>query len=188
MQIADVDSDIKKMLTESKISSSMRSLESCEWIVYEKQGKKIVGAVGIGGIFHTSSIQINEDFRSQGIGKRIQTALVNEAKKRNYSFITVFVDPRNEASTKLHNSVGYKTIFRINYSKEIIQDVKIIILKPKGKIIKKILTCFNTKIGIFFLACTLKITRPLFKRVLGYNEENIPLPSIKEILGNFEKI
>ena len=117
MQIADVDSDIKKMLIESKISSSMRSLESCEWIVYEKQGKKIVGAVGIGGIFHASSIQINEDFRSQGIGKRIQTALVNEAKKRNYSFITVFVDPRNEASTKLHNSVGYKTIFRINYSK-----------------------------------------------------------------------
>ena len=115
MQIADVDSDIKKMLIESKISSSMRSLESCEWIVYEKQGKKIVGAVGIGGIFHTSSIQINEDFRSQGIGKRIQTALVNEAKKRNYSFITVFVDPRNEASTKLHNSVGYKTIFRINW-------------------------------------------------------------------------
>ena len=64
MQIADVDSDIKKMLIESKISSSMRSLESCEWIVYEKQGKKIVGAVGIGGIFHASSIQINEDFRS----------------------------------------------------------------------------------------------------------------------------
>lgn len=188
MQIADVDSDIKKMLIESKISSSMRSLESCEWIVYEKQGKKIVGAVGIGGIFHTSSIQINEDFRSQGIGKRIQTALVNEAKKRNYSFITVFVDPRNEASTKLHNSVGYKTIFRINYSKEIIQDVKIIILKPKGKIIKKILTCLNTKIGIFFLACILKTSRSLFKKMIAYNEEQVPIPDIKWIIKKFEKI
>ena len=48
----------------------------------------------------------------------------------------------------------------------------------KGKIIKKFLSCFNSKTGIFFLACALKITKPLFKKVLSYNEENIPSPSI----------
>jgi len=188
MRIVNVDNNIIKELRKCGISTKMRSLESCEWVVLEEIDGIIIGAAGLGGLFHVSGIQILEIHAGKGIGKRLQNELINESKRRGYSFILVFNDPRNIHSERLHNSLGYERIFRINYSKEIIQDVKIIILKPKGKIIKKILTCFNTKIGIFFLACTLKITRPLFKRVLGYNEENIPLLSIKEILGSFEKI
>ena len=83
---------------------------------------------------------------------------------------------------------NYDTVFRIHYSNEKILDVKIIVLRPMGKIIKKFLSCFNSKIGIFFLACALKITKPLFKKLLSYNEENTPSLSIKTIIKNFQKI
>ena len=118
----------------------------------------------------------------------LQGELIKEAGRRGFSFVTVFVEPQNEASVKLHSFFNYDTVFRIHYSNEKILDVKIIILRPMGKIIKKFLSCFNSKIGIFFLACTLKITKPLFKKVLSYNEENAPSPSIKTIIKNFKKI
>ena len=55
-------------------------------------------------------------------------------------------------------------------------------------LVRKFLECFNTKIGIFFLACILKITRGLFKKMFAYDEKEIPVPSIKNIVINFKKI
>jgi len=188
VNITNTTLDIIKQLQKSNISTEMKSLESTDWIVYETIDNEIVGASGIGGIFHTSSINIHEKFRKKGYGKKIQKELVNEARKRNYSFVTVFVDPRNDSSTKMHDGLGYKTIFRIYYSKDVIQDIKIIIFKKRGNIVRKFLSCFNTKIGILFLACILKISRSLFKKIFAYDEKEIPIPSIKNIVMNFKKI
>ena len=88
----------------------------------------------------------------------------------------------------MHDGLGYETIFRIHYSKDVIQDIKIIIFKKRGVIVKKFLECFNTKIGIFFLACILKTSRSLFKKMIAYNEEQVPIPDIKWIIKKFEKI
>ena len=188
MNIANTTRDIINQLQKFDISTEMKSLESSDWIVYETIDNQILGAAGIGGIFHTSSINIHEKFRGKGYGEKIQKELVNEARKRNYSFVTVFVDPRNDASIKMHDGLGYETIFRIHYSKDVIQDIKIIIFKKRGVVVKKFLRCFNTKIGIFFLGCSLKIFKNYFNSVIGYDEEKIPIPSIKHIVQNFEKI
>ena len=188
MKIVDVDNKIIQKLRGSDTSMQIRTLESADWIVMDEKNDKIVGAVGMGGLFHVSSIQIDKNFRGKGIGRMLQGELIKEAGRRGFSFVTVFVEPQNEASVKLHSFFNYDTVFRIHYSNEKILDVKIIILKPMGKIIKKFLSCFNSKIGIFFLACTLKITKPLFKKILSYNEENTPSPSIKTIIKNFQKI
>ena len=188
MQIVNVDKNIISKLRESGISDEMKSIESSDWIIYETIDNEIIGAAGIGGIFHTSSINIHEKFRGKGYGKKIQKELVNEARKRNYSFVTVFVDPRNDSSIKMHDELGYKTMFRIHYSKDIIQDIKIIIFKKRGFIVKKFLRCFNTKIGVFLLACILKISRSLFKKMIAYDEKVVPIPDIKQIINNFEKI
>ena len=188
MKIVDVDNKIIKKLRGSDTSMQIRTLESADWIVMDEKNDKIVGAVGMGGLFHVSSIQIDKNFRGKGIGRMLQGELIKEAGRRGFSFVTVFVEPQNEASVKLHSFFNYDTVFRIHYSNEKILDVKIIILRPMGKIIKKFLSCFNSKIGIFFLACTLKITKPLFKKILSYNEENTPSPSIKTIIKNFQKI
>ena len=88
----------------------------------------------------------------------------------------------------MHDELGYKTMFRIHYSKDIIQDIKIIIFKKRGFIVKKFLRCFNTKIGVFLLACILKISRSLFKKMIAYDEKAVPIPDIKQIINNFEKI
>ena len=186
--MVNVDKNIITKLRESGISDEMKSIESSDWIIYETIDNEIIGAAGIGGIFHTSSINIHEKFRGKGYGKKIQKELVNEARKRNYSFVTVFVDPRNDSSVKMHDGLGYETVFRIHYSKDIIQDIKIIIYKRRGNMIRKFLRCFNTKIGIFFLACILKISRGLFKKMFAYDEKEIPVLSIKNIVTNFKKI
>ena len=102
--------------------------------------------------------------------------------------MTVFVDPRNSSSTKMHDRLGYRTIFRIHYSDSVIQDVKIIIFNSKGKMIRGVLSIFNTKIGIFFLGCFLKIFRNLFRKVFAYDEDVIPIPNIKNIFQKFEKV
>ena len=188
VQVTKTNVEIIKQLQFFNISTKMRSLESSDRIVYEQIDDKIMGAAGMGGLFHSSSINVHEKFRGKGLGKKIQIELVKEAKRKNFSFVTVFVDSRNTSSQKMHDEVGYKTIFRIHYSNEIIQDVKIIILKKRGIIIEKFLKCFNTKIGIFFLGCSLKIFKNYFNSVIGYDEEKIPIPSIKHIVQNFEKI
>ena len=88
----------------------------------------------------------------------------------------------------MHEKVGYETIFRIHYSKDIIQDIKIIVLKNRGRLIKNFLKIFNSKIGIFLLGIILKIFKKYFKEIIGYNEKEVPDPSIKHMMKNFEKI
>ncbi len=188
MFVSKVTEEIKQKLRLDEISTTMKSLESAEWIVYETENDKIVGAAGIGGLFHSSSININEKFQGRGYGKKIQKRLVEEAKFKNFSYVTVFVDPRNTSSVKMHQNVGYQDIFRVHYSSEIIQDVKIIVLKKEGEFVKYLLSAFNTKIGMFFLASILKIFQNNFRQLIGYNEKNIPKLSFNYIIKKFEKI
>ena len=150
MKVLEVNSEVKRRLFESGITKIMKSIESCDWVVIEEEeeGGKVVGAAGLGGLFHVSGIQILKDYSGKGIGKRLQNELVNESKRRGYSFITVFNDPRNMVSAKLHDSLGYETIFRIHYSEEIINDVKAIGFKKKGRFVINFLKIFNSKSGM----------------------------------------
>ena len=102
--------------------------------------------------------------------------------------MTVFNDPKNIASENLHNSLDYETVFRINYSENIIQNVKIIVFKKRAIIIKKILKIFNSKIGMLGLGILLKFSRKIFPKIISYNEENIPEASIINMIKKFEKI
>ena len=188
MKIIEVDTNIINKLRNSGISDKMKTFESCSWLVLEEHNEKIIGVAGMGGLFHISSIYIDKNFRGKGLGKTLQQALINEAKKRGYSFAAVFIDPTNVTSAKLHDFFGYKTIFRIHYSSQITQEIKIYVLKSRGRIIERFLSFFNTLIGIFILACILKILKPLFTKVISYNEKQIPDPNIKWIIKNFEKI
>ena len=188
MYIQEMNSKFREKLRKSGLSKEMKSLESCDFFAFEEEDNFVVGAAGLGGLFHVSGIQILEKWRGKGLGKKLQSGLINEAKKRNYSFLTVFNDPRNIASEKMHNSLGYKTIFRIHYSKDIVNDVKIIVFKKRGIFIKKILEIFNSKIGMLILGILIKYSRKLFPRMILYSEENIPEPSIMNMITKFEKI
>ena len=188
MEIHDLNLDIKRRLRESGITKIMKSLESCDWVVIEEKECKIIGAAGLGGLFHVSGIQILENYVGKGLGKVLQNELIQESKRRNYSFITVFNDPRNTPSTKLHNSLGYKTIFRIHYSENIVNDVKVIIFKKRGGVVVNFLKIFNSKSGMLFLGIILKILKSAFPNLIIYNEDNLKSPDIRCMLRKFEKI
>ena len=188
MKVEKINSVLVSKLQQSEITKEMKSIEKSDWVVIEEENNKIMGAVGVGGIFHVSSISVSKERRGSGLGKKLQNYLINEAKRLHFSFLIVFVDPRNLASTKLHNSLGYQTIFRIHYSSEIIQDVKILVLRKRGNIIKKILKSFNSFYGMIFLALFLKIFKIFLRGIIGYGEEVVPEPSISEIIKKFEKI
>ena len=188
MNIKNTNDEIVKQLRLHNISTKMRSLESSDWIVYETIDNEIVGAVGISGLFHSSSIQIHEKFRNRGFGVKIQKKLVDEAKNRNFSFVTVFVDPRNISSQKMHEKVGYETIFRIHYSEDIVNDVKAIIFKKQGGIVIDLLKIFNSKFGMLFLGLTIKVLKSKFPSLIIYDEDNLKSPDIGCMLRKFEKI
>ena len=72
MQVEKTTRKIISELQKSKISTEMKSLEVSEWIVFEKEDDEIVGAAGIGGMFHTSSINISKKFRVKGLGGKMK--------------------------------------------------------------------------------------------------------------------
>ena len=188
MRVVNVNQVIIEKLQKSGISSLMKSLESCEWLVIEEKDDKIIGAAGIGGFFHFSSIQIIKEFQGKGIGKKIQKELIEESKSKKYSFIMVMFNPDNLSSVNLHTSLGYEKIFRLKYSERHINDVCGISFNKSGKLFFQLLKIFNTKIGTFFLGCILKIFKPFFRQLLGYNEKDLPEPNMSWMLKNFEKI
>ena len=188
MKIVNIDEDVISKLRNSNISTKMKSLESCEWVVLEEKDEIISGAAGMGGMFHVSGIQIHEKFRGKGIGKIIQKELIDEAKRKGYSFVTVFNDPNNTTSVKLHDSLGYQKIFRIHFAEGFVNDVKGISFNTKGKIMIKILSSFFNKIGTVLLAISLKFLKSIFPKLIIYNETNGPSPDMKWIIKKFEKI
>ena len=188
MRIVNVDSEIIKELRRSGISKEMRSLESSDWMVLAEIDKKIIGASGVGGLFNLTSIQILKEIKGIGLGGLLQREMINESKKRGYSFITGMIDPANKQSMSLHDGFGFKTIFRIHYSPEIIQDVIIFTFNRRGKIVKSFLGIFNNILCMSILACLLKIFKTIFPKIINYNEKKIPNPDVKHIIKNFEKI
>tara|TARA_B100001765_G_C19311601_1_gene253333 strand:- start:45 stop:611 length:567 start_codon:yes stop_codon:yes gene_type:complete len=188
MRIVKVDSEIIKELRSSGISKVMRSLETADWLVLADMNGKIVGAAGIGGLFNVSLVQTRKDYQGKGVGGLLQVSVIEEAKKRGYSYITGLIDINNKLSLKLNHGLGFKTIFRIHYEKNITQDIIILVLKPQGKIVEAFLRIFNTKVGTSVLACFLKISKFMFPKIINYNENKIPNPGVKYIIKNFEKV
>jgi hypothetical protein len=166
----------------------MKSLESSDWLVLAEVDKKTVGASGPGGLFNYNDIQVIEKFQSKGIGVLLIREVINESRKRGYSFITGTIDPANKPSVVLHNKLGFESIFRIHYSPEIIQDVIIFTFNWRGKIVKSFLGIFNNILGMSILACLLKIFKAMFPKIINYNEKKIPNPDVKHIIKNFEKL
>ena len=80
MQIFELDIDIKRRLRESGITKIMKSIESCDWVVVEEKDGKIIGAAGLGGLFHVSGIQILQNYVGKGLGKILQNELIHESK------------------------------------------------------------------------------------------------------------
>jgi len=147
MKVVKMDENLRNRLRESGLSQKMKSLEFCKFLIIEEENNVIVAATGIGGMFNVHSIQIADTHQGKGLGKKLLGALVDEAKKQGYSFFLNSMNPENTPIVKLVKSYGFEPLFRIHYSKEVVRDSGILILKPKGKTVKYFFRFFNTKGG-----------------------------------------
>ena len=183
-----MDQKIIQKLRKSGISSEMESLENCSFLVIEERVGKIIGAGGLGGIFNIPSLQIDKKYQGLGIGKNLLGEVIKEAKKRGYSYISGSRNPENVSAIKLHNYYGFIPLFRANYSPEMVRDVIILVLRPRGKIVKNFFRFFNTLPGMIILSILLKIFKSLFPLMLTYPIEKYPNPNITCMIKNFEKL
>ena len=79
-------------------------------------------------------------------------------------------------------------MFRSHYSKDIVNDVKAIVFKKRGKMVVNLLRIFNTKSGMLFLGIILKILKSKFPSLIIYNEDELQPPDINHMLRKFEKV
>ena len=104
--------------------------------------------------------------------KKIFVTLLEEEKKRGYSYSLGSRNPQNTSIVKLGKLTGRDVVFRVHYAPGISRDVNIIILRKRGKIVEKFLMFFNTRIGTIFLAIAIKIVRRLLENFLPMQERN----------------
>ncbi len=188
MRIVDVNKDSTKELT-PRLSGRLKSFVKCKFIVLEDEDGKIIGVSGIGGVFNVHGIELLEEARGKGLGKKLFSENIEEAKRRGYSFILASRNPANTRIIKLHDFLGFRRIFRIHYTQDMVREAIILVLKPRGKIVQKFLGIFNTKVGMVVLSIGLKITRSfLFAKLLAYDPNRYPNPDMKYIIKNFEKV
>ena len=89
---------------------------------------------------------------------------------------------------KLHDYFNLKPIFQIKYRSNFTRDVVFLEFGSKGKIVRKLLSSFNNKVGIAILAVSLKLLkRTFFRFLLTYPPEEFPDPDISYAIKNFEK-
>ena len=111
MEIHELNLDIKRRLRESGITKIMKSIESCDWVVIEEKEGKIIGAAGLGGLFHVSGIQILENHVGKGLGKILQNEFLKILTKIDVLYILDIY------------SAGEKSISNIN-SKNLVKKIK----------------------------------------------------------------
>ena len=188
MKVVEMNNNVLQKLRDSGMSEEMKSLEDCEFLVIEEEEERIVGVSGIGGALHVISLIVHDEFRNKGFGKILLEAIIEETKKRKYSFVMASRDSENSNLVKLHNYFSFLPVFQIKYREGFTRDAIFLSFNQKGRIFRKFLTFFNTKIGSAVLIIMIKILKKtLFKIFLTYPSEEFPDPDIGYAIKNFKK-
>ena len=189
MKIVNVDSKIKERLKESTLSDEMSNLLACDFLAIVEHNKKIIGASGIGGKFHVRTLIVQDKFRNKGFGILLLKAVIEEAKKRKYSFVMASRNPNNPTLVRVHDFLNLMPIFQVQYRENFTRDVLFLSFNKKGEVFRKLLSFFNSKIGTTVLIIFIKILKKiLFNSLLTYSPEEFPEPDIRFAIKNFKKI
>ena len=81
------------------------------------------------------------------------------------------------------------SIFSIDYNK--VEGREVVIILPfnsKGKLIKKIMKIFDTKIGNMLFSLFFILSKPILKNIIGLSSKTMSKIDLKYSLYNFEKV
>jgi GNAT superfamily N-acetyltransferase len=190
MTIVKVTDEIKEKLLSSNFSK--RFLDNCfnsNFLAIELNNKKIIGVGFVGGILNSYGIEIIEEFRGKGIGKKLLNEINNKCKKEKFSFLTGVFKPTNTNSVKMHMSVGYVPLFTFYYNTTEGAEIPVILpFNKKGLFLIKLFKICNTRFGNFLFALILSFLQPFLKNLIAFSNNEMPKLDLKYCISNFEKV
>lgn len=190
MTITKVTKEIKESLRKSNFTPLF--LDNClnsKFLAIEKDQDRIVGICFVGGILNSNGIEVDEEIRGKGIGKKLLNDVIEECKKRNISFMTGVFKPSNIVSIKTHTKIGYIPLFTFHYNKAEGKEIVVILpFNKKGRIIMNLLKIFNTRIGNILFAIILILLRSALKNLIAFSNDKMPKIDFLYSIKNFERV
>lgn len=188
--IVQVNEEIKAKLKKSGFSQNF--LDNClnsKFLAIEEKNSMIIGGCFVGGLLNSNGIEILEEFRGKGLGKKFLKEILDECKERKISFLTGVFKPSNAVSIKMHTQIGYTPLFTFFYNptegKEIIV---MLTFNKKGFFLMKLFRIFNTKVGNFLFAVLFKSFHPFLKNLIAFSSNIMPQMDFSYSVNNFEKV
>ena len=135
------------------------------------------------------AIELKDEYYGRGLWRNIFNEIHTESQNRNMSFLTGVYKTTNLISIKIQTSLGFTPIFSIDYNK--VEGREVVIILPfnsKGKLIKKIMKIFDTKIGNMLFSLFFILSKPILKNIIGLSSKTMSKIDLKYSLYNFEKV
>ena len=190
MVIVTINEEIKQKLKQNNFSTLfLNNCHNSKFLSIHEINSKIVGVGCVGGLMNHYAIELKDEYYGRGLWRNIFNEIHTESQNRNMSFLTGVYKTTNLISIKIQTSLGFTPIFSIDYNK--VEGREVVIILPfnsKGKLIKKIMKIFDTKIGNILFSLFFVLLKPLLKNIIGLSAETMPKIDLKYSLYNFEKV
>ena len=187
MAIIGVTEEVKTILKKSKFDPEfVDNFLNSDFLAIQKENNLIIGVGFIGGLLHSYGLEILEEYRGMGIGKKILNEVVDECKKRNFSIITGAWKQTNLAPIKMHMRIGFIPIFNLYYNEKEGREIIVVMpLNKKGCLFVKLCKIFDSKLGNLFFASFFKLLTPFLKSLIAFSGNVISPISISSCFKNY---
>lgn len=187
MTIINVTDEVKILLKKTKFSPDFIDIFiNSNFLIVQKENDSIIGAGFIGGMFHSYGLEILEEYRGKGLGKKILYETVKECKKRNFSVITGVWKQINLAPIEMHMKIGFVPVFNLHYNEKEGREIIVIMpLNKKGQLFVKLCKIFDSKLGNLIFAIFFKLMTPFLKSLIAFSGDTISPISISSCFKNY---
>ena len=190
MVIVTLNEEIKQKLKQNNFSTLfLNNCHNSKFLSIHEINSKIVGVGCVGGLMNHYAIELKDEYYGRGLWRNIFNEIHTESQNRNMSFLTGVYKTTNLISIKIQTSLGFTPIFSIDYNK--VEGREVVIILPfnsKGKLIKKIMKIFDTKIGNMLFSLFFILSKPILKNIIGLSSKTMSKIDLKYSLYNFEKV
>ena len=190
MVIIHINTKIKQKLKQNNFSTLfLNNCHNSKFLSIHEINSKIVGVGCVGGLMNHYAIELKDEYYGRGLWRNIFNEIHTESQNRNMSFLTGVYKTTNLISIKIQTSLGFTPIFSIDYNK--VEGREVVIILPfnsKGKLIKKIMKIFDTKIGNMLFSLFFILSKPILKNIIGLSSKTMSKIDLKYSLYNFEKV
>lgn len=187
MTIISVTEEVKVLIKKTEFSPDfIDNYLNSNFLAVEKENDSIIGAGFIGGLLHSYGLEILEEYRGKGIGKKILNEVIEECKKRNFSMISGVWKQTNLTPMKMHMRIGFIPIFNIYYNEKEGREIVVVLpLNKKGRLFVKLCRIFDSRLGNLLFAIFFKVLTPFLKNLIAFSGDKISAISISSCFKNY---